>query len=105
MSWKNCPYWLKGGVILSVIALLLHMFFYVLIIRMGGLDPVFGNIGGNGLIYIPFIVIFYFGSAIVGFGGLGILGLFLWIAVNCLFHFVLGSIIGLIYGKTKNIIK
>ncbi|MBS3085684.1 hypothetical protein J4225_03285 [Candidatus Pacearchaeota archaeon] len=78
MGWKDWPYWLKGGVIFEI--LLIIGLFLIAFIK------------GEGLA-ILFLLIF--------FGGENPWEMFTFLGFLIL-YFILGAIIGWIYGKIRN---
>ncbi|HCC59632.1 MAG: hypothetical protein A2402_03235 [Candidatus Staskawiczbacteria bacterium RIFOXYC1_FULL_37_43] len=107
MFWKNWPYWLKGGIILFLYSLSAVVMFA----NLNHALPVFVSV-----IFLPvFIPAWFCLTWLCGIGGLshGVLAscytsgiwIFIYSLPVIIFFFVFGAIIGLIYGKIKNIIK
>jgi hypothetical protein len=114
MNWKNWPYWLKGGIIGSLTYLIIIVpSLYFTINDIG----IFDNIGFNFylILSLPSAVIPFFGNCsfnygfnpskysycdIFGFvtGSLPVVALFF----SFITYFIIGGIIGYIYGKIKN---
>lgn len=102
MGWKNLPYWLKGGVIFLVISIFLHLFIKLLYV----LTPI---VGISFLIWYPLSWILYFLPSLIIFwnsifepdtfipivSGTNVIHVFI-------FYFIIGAIIGWIYGKIKS---
>lgn len=84
MGWHNWPYWLKGGIIFLIF-------------------PVIGLYGGatcqefECLIYLPFS-----GAIMFIEPHDSLWSRVIFTVVNFMFYLILGSIIGLIYGKSKS---
>jgi hypothetical protein len=89
MGWKNLSYWLKGGIILAGINFLLIVLYYLISNGQGSYyDP-------SAFLYISSFLVtdfFYWGSN-------SPLEIFIF---SSIFYFIIGAIIGLIYGKIKN---
>ena len=93
MSWKNWPYWLKGGIILDVV--------YLLVVSMYVITFLIENISQSIFILLYFIsfpaflilrLIEYDSHNVITYT----------IIISFLIYFILGALIGLIYGKIKN---
>jgi len=82
MGWKNSPYWLRGSLVIGAIGL-----FYLTIIRFQ-----------KGVLLYPlnYIYLNYFTK-----GDVYMLGQFIPFIINIIFFFILGSLLGFIYGKIK----
>lgn len=94
MGWKNLPSWVKGGLVLSSIFILLVIFFTIV-------DP-----DSWTFLALPVILFIYF----VAEDFLKDLGIrftetywfFITLFLSLFFYFILGAIIGFIIGKIKN---
>jgi len=98
MGWKNWPYWLRGGIIGMVISFLLIIiisFLGLLSLNMFGESSYFGNFLGtiSSLLFIKFNP--FYGFIFKSNTLLGQLLPFL------VFYFIIGAIIGWIYGKRE----
>jgi hypothetical protein len=92
--YKKTPYWFRGGMILSILLLLFYGFAYVLIQN----NPD----GQAGLVFItPSIPLMpFFGLLIMaGLGESLFSNLYLVFFCTAIFYFVIGSVIGWIWGK------
>lgn len=85
MNWKNLPYWLKGGIIGLTIGLLYGLFSIILIVLviLGYLPASPFNLGTQSPKFL-FLIIPFIGTLI-----------------QTSILFVIGSLIGYIYGKVK----
>lgn len=109
MFWKNWPYWLKGGIIMNAIMAILIVLFYCLE-RLGFIS-----------IDISFLVTFLSfipGAFLISpfLGGWSCFNMdgpcsiivsnnirtILIIVSNIIAYFIIGAVVGLIYGKIKN---
>ncbi len=95
MVWKDWPYWLRGGVIATILSLGLPYIISLIIkllrvMKIESLANIF-----NGIWDIFYKIIIAPTSIIVG------RQLNTWI-LTFLLWFIIGSIIGFIYGKIKN---
>ncbi len=106
MGWKSKPYWLKGGIILLSIALLILLYLYInfgLIYNEYNCpidtcsSPIYlfyiQNIFSFGLIFIEYLGLVKEGTIIYQI---------LFFILNLTVYFLIGSIIGRIYGKFKS---
>jgi hypothetical protein len=101
MFYKNWPYWLKGGIIMDLIIVILALFFYwfrfisidisFLVAFLLSMPGTFLISGGTGCFDAPC-------SVIISDNGIRMA---LTITSNVMVYFIIGSIIGLIYGKIK----
>jgi len=86
MGWKNWPYWLRGGFIGFLIGL-------ILVLIMFGITPEFNNY----IIYPMYILCQ---------GGLectfSLFGFVLSVIINLILFFIIGSLIGLVFGKIRS---
>ncbi len=98
MFYKNWPYWLKGGVLLAILCLLLSL---LLLIPSKIIDS--SSLIEN-IIFLPQIFGFYI-AVIAGMVSFAEKAQFPYIfitTVNIIFYFIIGAIIGLIFEKIKN---
>ncbi|MBX4196291.1 hypothetical protein KW805_01760 [Candidatus Pacearchaeota archaeon] len=106
MGWKNKPTWLKGGIIAATIFILSLFIIYVLSLINDQLDDLF---------LIPAIPIAIVEGILMpgcGFGGSILSGspyyciesqsYFIQVMAGLIVYFILGALIGWIYGKIKN---
>ena len=109
MGWKNWPYWVRGGLIGGLIAVVLD-----LIILSSGIlflnDLNANNLSGYqrfvlyfiiipmGLISFPLLMILV---PLFGYGEAITAGYFFLPFVSIVSFFIIGAIIGLVYGKIK----
>src|SRR3989344_4254200 len=97
MVWKNWSYWVKGGIIFTII---------IFIFQIIGAFAVLS--GTKNLIFAPFIFVqgflnYPFGIPIANFLETLSFGIYpLTLLLNLVYLFIIGAIIGLIYGKIKN---
>lgn len=103
MFYKNCPYWLKGG-LLSIFIVILVVSFYIFI-----WVPIFTDNMLVLLILIPGLYILSpFGDCISFMGPVGKCLIssetysILLILATLMGYFIVGAIVGFIYGKIKN---
>jgi len=101
--WKNLPYWLKGGIITTILCLIIAL----------ALVP-FGDDTGGYLILPYWFIPTLIGSAIICTPFVWIFGPLAWDNINdfffhfgfavtgIIFYFLIGAIIGWIYGKIRN---
>lgn len=107
MFFKNWPYWLKGGIVLSVLYLLSVLIFYNYPCNSTATIFMKDNCFGFAVL---FLVISSPGLATLNFLGIEYSqNVILAVSVAFISYFVIGGLIGLIfgliYGKIKNIIK
>ena len=98
MGWKNWSYWLRGGIILGGIPLVLYLLTMAFVFVFPPLAQVFSLI--SSVFYLPyFLIVAGFELNFLSDGGFGfnIWGLILFFV----FWFIIGAIIGLIIGKVK----
>lgn len=89
MSWKNLPSWVKGGIFLLILNLVLILIFFLI---TGGRATSNGNIE---LLYWPSFLI----TDLLYWGSNSVLAVTLFSSV---FFFLVGAIIGFIVGKVKS---
>lgn len=93
MSWKNWPYWLKGGLITILIYLLLTIFLIIIFfIFKSQISLIFFQI-----ISLPTTLVNNLFGIYSGHNGI-INKIFF---TSIIIYFIIGFIIGLIYGKIK----
>ena len=94
MGWKDWPYWLKGGIIVSVFALIFRL--------AGSMFLLFdsSNIFERILSYISFFLGYPFGIPLANIlnTGITIIDFILFL----IFYSLIGALIGWIYGKIKS---
>ncbi len=96
MTWKNIPTWLKGGIILSAINVFLILLYFV--IKFVTFVTTGYNLPGDhpiALIYLPSFLItdgLYWGRNTP-------MEIFIF---SSIFYFIIGIIIGWIYGKIQS---
>ena len=90
MEWKDLSYWLKGGILSAII----FVIFFLLAIYI---DSKYG--GHPGLVIFPLIPIL---SGLFTLNVSGIKFFIIAIPISLIFWFIVGAIIGWIYGKIKN---
>ena len=97
MEWKNLPSWLKGGIIVSILYLIIGL----ILIKYPCDSP--GSFGGQcwGL-EMYFILISYPVLGILYRLEIDPKNKYLILIATFLVYFVIGSIIGYIYGKIKS---
>lgn len=96
MKFKNFPNWLKGGIIASLIqvVLLLIMGIIVLLGWIGVIqDPVWG------LLILPPIIIAFFPGMLLLFAGIE--SKFLQIIVSIILYFLIGSLLGWMVSRVR----
>lgn len=98
MGWKNWPSWLRGGIIISSVYILLLL--WVFIGAMGI------NLGTNlatkfsaNIFMLPVFLIFSLFKSILKIGDLAILIISAFLSI--ILYFIIGALIGLIVGKIK----
>jgi len=111
MGWSDWPYWLKGGIIGVTYAVILTIYFFYSPFRLSSI-PIIGFLFTiiSYIFNFPFILIlglsFYGFSFLVLFGVSGLapdIYFHLEIMItSSILYFIIGSIIGLIYGKIKS---
>lgn len=105
MFYKNWPYWLKGGVISVLIALMFTSIFLDEGIYGGG----FMNFGFAAsmlvLAFLPMSLFCAFFSLRCWDMGSYAQFILLGLSFNIIFYFIVGVIIGFVYGKIKKINK
>ena len=85
MSWKNLPYWLKGGIITSILALIFFIY-YLFTVRLcfdyvdGSCDLLIKTLFVGSINYSTYLSLI--GALIVSF--------------------IISALIGFVYGKLKN---
>ncbi len=95
MGWKNWSYWVRGGVIVLSIQILLILISFI------------GHIMGLFSFFIVISIFAGIGSIILNSLGLGVnssvtLNIVVNLLVTLIVVFIFGAIIGWIYGKIKN---
>jgi len=96
MGWKNWPYWLKGGIVFTVIELI-FLFLQTFLTD-------FINYFNENYNY-PFILASMLGWATAGFDSPNLLapfGAVIFIVYFLSFSFIIGALIGFIVGKIKS---
>ncbi|MDO8564349.1 MAG: hypothetical protein Q7R87_05050 [Nanoarchaeota archaeon] len=90
MAWKDWSYWLRGGIILSII-------FAVFLLLALYLDSTYG--GHPGLSFLLLMPV----ALLIKVNGLNTMS-FMMVAIplSLIFWFAMGTLIGWIYGKLKN---
>ena len=113
MSWKNKPYWLKGGIIgIAVWLILITLFWFNgLFIECSILDPSSLNNVTNECISLLEVTLIYIFTIIglpiallgasLSIESVGPLKVILFHLANLIFSFIYGSLIGLIIDKIK----
>ena len=82
MNWKNWPYWLKGGIIGIIFAIIIILITFAYYEVSSNLGSFFG-------------INEYLVENISNYG----LGLILYMSLNLIEYFVIGALIGYIYGR------
>lgn len=110
MSWKSWPYWLKGGIICTLLSIL--GFIIYIITGLGNSCDELGCIAYG--IFIPFFILLASWELFSGFGvssndsliSLANFNSFeiviIILITEIVVGFIVGALIGLIYGKIKN---
>ena len=97
MSWKNWPYWLKGG----VIGVILIIVFFIIIVSISNTSKGCTSWENSPYYCISIIGASFLIAVVTGSRNM----MFLYISTgitNIIIVFIVGSLIGLIYGKIKN---
>jgi TRAP-type C4-dicarboxylate transport system permease small subunit len=113
IGWKNWPYWLKGGIILSGISLIASLGIMLIIFASEqGLEYIGSFIATPifffALFFSFFTATYWFGTAMgVANSGTGwpsgwILVVLFLSFFSVVVYFIIGAIIGWVYGKIKN---
>lgn len=101
---KKLPYWLKGGIITSVIFIIIPIIIILGVFLIDAIFPVPEEFGWYGFIGLWFIT--FPGYLFFGFDGLfridGFREIITTFILSLIIYFIIGSIIGWIYGKIKN---
>ena len=90
MGWKDLNYWLKGGILSAIIFVIVFLLAFYL-------DATYG--GHPGLLIFPLIPIL---SGLFTLNVSGIKFFIIAIPISLIFWFIVGAIIGGVYGKIKN---
>jgi hypothetical protein len=116
MDWKKCPYWLKGGIISVSILLLIYLFIsFIKIIMNGGkcsadffpapsasLRYCFSGLVIGLIALIPLTLlrlIFIWNKELMN--SFFEMGTFWLTVISLVFWFLLGALIGFLYGRIK----
>ena len=95
MFWKNLPHWLKGG----IITVLIFISAFILSLFLPPYCP-HSVLGGCGLVIEPFVYTLIPGWFITDFIDDG--NIYVGFLASFIVYFILGALIGWIYGKIKN---
>ncbi len=107
MGWKDWPYWVKGGIIAIIVHIILLPLLLLSIWTSYSTPPTDAGAIGAAILFGasigPFISPFIFGilpmpipfSSVVGYYLIGFI-------FPIIIYFILGAIIGLVYGKIKS---
>lgn len=104
VGWKNLPYWLRGGIVGSSLNILLFVLILVIAKIFGDYALILA------FTIVPFVSPFFFGVSPLFFLDLSLpynlnipffVYQFLNILIPLIVYFVIGAIIGWIYGKIK----
>ena len=99
MNWKKWPYWLRGGVILFILGIILNIIGWIA--ELKNVSPVTKGLG-YAVVNLPVLFIVTLVSRILKPLGLP-LGLFFSnIMVLLIIYFLIGALIGWIIGKIKS---
>ena len=100
MGWKNWPYWLKGGILFSLInALLSTLIYLILLILKNNFDTIRFAAEYSFFLVISLLFInpaWYFS------GPRSYFDIIFGLVVGAALYFIIGAIIGWIYGKIKS---
>ena len=102
MGWKNWSYWIRGGVILSMLYVLFGIFLLILFYITDYVVITFLIIYPLAFLSSNFVIntLFTFLENISGgSGGFAYIVIFI---INLILIFLIGALIGLIVGKVKN---
>ena len=94
MGWKNWPYWLKGG----IIATLIYIIVSVYTLPQLNLPTPLGIKQLLGLILFPSYLVYFIIGAFIRVTSTTIILIDI---ISIPLYFIIGAIIGLIYGKIK----